>query len=507
MSAAPQWEQWEDERPRSRLSEAEQGDSLFSTKQGRRLVVAILLGFMAYAGLWLKGAHFLAAGFAPAMLLIALYLYRYHRTLFISFNWWVWCLTPLARRMIEIKSGFMITSPILLAPYLATLPTLYTLFLHAPKLLRRKLFPFAMILSALCFAYIVGIVSTGIAAASYALLVWLIPVLLGFHMAAEWETYPAMRIVMRKTLVWSVLVMGVYGVFQFVRPLPWDLFWIWATNMLVVGRPFPMQFRVFSTLNSPAPFAVVMMASLIVVLSQRTKLGWLAMAFGATSLLLTTVRTAWLGFAIGFLVFAWYVPFRSISRIVLPLLSLGIVVGVLTMFTPLGDTIITRFQSFSTLHDDVSLNERKKLYSSLTDRILNNPIGEGMGGTGAAATMSQGTAMQSIDSGLLDIVFSLGWFGALVYVVGVIGFVAFALRVRDVRDDYFDLSLRAGALATLSILPSFNSLTGVHGIVFWGFLGLCIGRKLWVENWYEEQEKQARVLAIQAVLAEHAGAA
>jgi hypothetical protein len=506
----PQQEQlgrWADEIPRSRLSEAELGESLWSTRQGRRLLTTGMLGGLMFVAAWVKSPHLLAVGFVPMATFIAIYLYRYHPTLYISFNWWVWILTPFARRFIEIKSGYMVTSPILLAPYIVTLPCLFTLLRHAPKLMRRHLFPFALCLASMCYAYIVGIVSTGIAAASYGLLVWFVPLLLGFHFAMQWDIYPTVRNVMRKTLVITVLVMGVYGVYQFLRPLPWDLFWIYAARMTVLGNPQPMQFRVFSTLNSPAPFAVIMMASLLVVVSQRSKLAWLAMGAGATALLLTTVRTAWLSWALGFLIFAWYVPFRSISRIVFPLASLAVLVGIVTAFTPLGDVILKRFQSFGTLHDDFSLHERANLYAAITDRVLNTPMGEGMGGTGPAATMSQGAAMQNMDSGLLDIVFSLGWFGGLVYVIGLVGLVIFAVSVREVRGDYFDLSLRAAALATLSILPSFNPLVGVDGIVFWGFLGLCIARKFWVENYEEEEENRVRILALEAAAAQQAGAA
>jgi len=498
---------WADELPRSRLSEAEQGETLFSTRQGRNLVTTAVLGGLMFVAAWMKSPHLLAVGFAPMATLIAIYLFRYHPALYISFNWWVWILTPFARRFIEIKSGYLTTSPILLAPYLVTLPCLLTLLVHAPKLMRRQLVPFALCFASLCYAYIVGIVSTGIAAASYGLLVWFVPLLLGFHLAMQWDIYPTVRAIMRKTLVLTVLLMGVYGVYQFVRPLPWDLFWIYAAHMTVLGNPQPMQFRVFSTLNSPAPFAVIMMASLLVVVSQRSKLSWLAMGAGATALLLTTVRTAWLAWAFGFLIFAWYVPFRSISRIVFPLLSLVVVVCVVTAFTPLGDVIMKRFQSFGTLHDDFSLHERANLYAAITDRVLNTPMGEGMGGTGRAATMSQGTALQNMDSGLLDIVFSLGWFGGLVFVVGLVGLVGFAINVREVRGDYFDLSLRAAALATLSILPSFNSLVGVDGIVFWGFLGLCIARRFWVEDFEREEENRVRILALEAAAAQQAGAA
>jgi hypothetical protein len=506
MTAVQQQWQWADEVPRSRLSEAEMGDTLFSTKAGRRLIVVMMMGALVFVAAWMKAPHVLSIAFTPVATLVALYLYRYHPTLYLGYNWWVWVLACFARRLIEIKSGFIVASPILLAPYLVSLPTGFTLLFHAPKLLRRPLIPFLLVLIALTYAYIVGIISTGFPAASYGLLVWLTPVLLGFHIAVQWDIYPAIRTVMRRVIVTTVLFMGVYGVYQFVRPFAWDVFWMYAAKMYVIGIPQPMMFRVFSTMNSPAPFAVVMMASLLVVLSQRSTISWIALGAGATSLLLTTVRTSWLAWGIGFLIFAWFVPWRSISRIVIPLVGLGTIVVGVTAFTPLGDTIMTRFQTFGTLHDDVSLHERMNFYADISNRVLNTPQGVGMGGTGAASLMSQGTAVLSFDSGVLDIVFSLGWFGALVFVLGLLGLVKFALSTREVKGDYFDLALRAGALATLSILPSFNSLGGADGIVFWGFLGLCISRQFWVEDLREEDEYQERLMVLRAA-AEMEGAA
>jgi hypothetical protein len=497
MSAVQQW-QWEDERPRSRLSEAELGETLFSTRAGRRLITIMMMGAVAFAGAWYKAPHALAVGFAPLATLVAIYLYRKHPSLYLGYSWWVWVLVCFARRLIEIKSGFILASPILLTPYLVSLPMGITLLFHAPKLLRRQLIPFLLVIAALFYSYIVGMVSTGLSAASYGLLVWLTPILLGFHIAVQSDIYPAVRTVMRRAIVASVLFMGVYGVYQFVRPLAWDLFWMYAAKMYVIGIPQPMMFRVFSTMNSPAPFAVVMMASLLVVLSQRTMWSWVALGAGATSLLLTTVRTSWLAWGIGFLIYACFVPWRSISRIVVPLAALGTIVVVVTAFTPLGDTIMTRFHSFGTLHDDVSLHERVNFFNDITNRVMNTPMGVGMGGTGAAALMSQGTAVLSFDSGVLDIVFSLGWFGALVFVIGLLGLVKFALTIREVRGDYFDLALRAGALATLSILPSFNSLGGADGIVFWGFLGLSIARQFWVEDLRRDDEYRERVMALHA---------
>jgi len=59
MSAVQQWE-WEEEKPRSRLSEAELGETLFSTKAGRRLLIIMMMGGAVFVAAWVKAPHALA---------------------------------------------------------------------------------------------------------------------------------------------------------------------------------------------------------------------------------------------------------------------------------------------------------------------------------------------------------------------------------------------------------------------------------------------------------------
>jgi hypothetical protein len=173
----------------------------------------------------------------------------------------------------------------------------------------------------------------------------------------------------------------------------------------------------------------------------------------------------------------------------------------------LGDVIVTRFATFTSLHDDTSFRERRDFYASMAERVSRAPAGEGMGGTGVAATMSEGTAIRHFDSGVLDIAFSLGWFGGLAYVFGLVGLTLFALRIREARRDHFDLALRAAALAALSTLLSYNAAVGVSGLVFWGFLGLSIARHYWLIDFTEEQKRRTRHEMFAAAAASMAGAA
>ena len=61
------------------------------------------------------------------------------------------------------------------------------------------------------------------------------------------------------------MVMGAYGVWQYMVAPAWDGFWIESTGLLTFGKPEPRQIRVFSTMHSNGPFAVTMMAALLLL--------------------------------------------------------------------------------------------------------------------------------------------------------------------------------------------------------------------------------------------------
>lgn len=48
----------------------------------------------------------------------------------------------------------------------------------------------------------------------------------------------------------AVLV-AIYGIVQYLTVPPWDVFWMKHADMMSIGNPYPLEIRVFSTLNSP----------------------------------------------------------------------------------------------------------------------------------------------------------------------------------------------------------------------------------------------------------------
>jgi len=83
----------------------------------------------------------------------------------------------------------------------------------------------------------------------------------------------------------------------------------------------------------------------------------------------------------------------------------------------------------------------------------------------------------ALDSGILDIFFTLGWLGALPYLIGALLLLMTQFQDRDVASDPFSSATRSITLSLFSatILGSFT--TGAAGMVFWGFLGIALAAR------------------------------
>lgn len=412
-------------------------------------------------------------------LLVGVLLYLRHPVLYVGFVWWIWFLTPEVRRLVDYQSGWHPQSTIMLAPYLVAGLTLFTLLRHSPKLQVFPLLPIGMACAGLLYAFGVGALKVGISPAAFDTLTWLVPVLVAFYFMVHWRSYPDFRRLTRRVFYWGVLVMGLYGVLQFLNPPAWDRFWMINVPMGSIGLPEPFEVRVFSTLNSPGPFAVVMMAGLLVLLGGGGLRNWPAISAGYAGFLLSLVRSAWSTWLVG-LLFLVAQGGRSRPRLLVTLLATVLIVWPLLSFGPIGDVIDQRLQTFSRLEQDTSFVERLRLYSDMAPQAFSEVWGQGMGSTGVATKLSNAGDLGELgdfDSGIMAIPLTLGWPGSLLFVGGLVWLLLYALRGVK-RSDVFATACRAVVVAMLMQFVFGNSTTGVSGMVLWGFLGLAAAAQI-----------------------------
>lgn len=406
-------------------------------------------------------------------------LYLRFPILYVGFVWWVWLLTPGMRRLVDYYQGWDPQNVMMLAPFLVTLLVSFSLLKHLPKLQLQRYLPFGLVLASLLYGYAVGVMRGTVPAATFALLDWLVPALFAFYLAVNWRRYALYREVVRRVFTWGVVLLGCYGLVQYLNPLPWDRYWMLSAPIESIGLPEPFGVRVFSTLNSPGPFAVFVMAGLLLLLNGRGSLRWPASAAGLVVLLLSLVRSAWGGWIVGFL----YVAARTRRlrlRLLLALAATIAVAAPLLLLGPVAETVGSRVSTLSDPGEDTSFAARAEFYSEFAPRAFLAPVGEGMGGTGLATKLS-GTGgelgeLGNFDSGVMNIPLTLGWPGTVFY-VGALALLLQRALGGGRRPDPFATASQGIVLAILAQLVFDDFLVGVTGMVFWSFLGFSLAAR------------------------------
>lgn len=445
----------------------------------------LLSAFVAatLAGVVLDRGGWLVLGYPLGALGVGAVLFGVNPELHLGYTWWLWLVTPLVRRLVDFHVGWNPTNPILLAPLLVTGLAALSVVRHLPKLKLRSLLPFALVLSGILVAYPLGVVRAGPAAATYGLLQWTVPVCFGFHLAVHRDRYCAFRRTTQRAFTFGVLLLGVYGLWQYLSPQPWDASWMLNSQMVTIGQPEPRLVRVFSTMNSPTPFAMMMLAGLFTLFGARAGLQWLAGVPGYAAFLLSLVRTAWLGWILAVLIYGAYLARRHRLRVLAAGSVLGLMTFPLVASGSVQTAIATRLDSFSGLSEDVSYQERLQFYEGELKAMLFEPLGQGLGATGAATLLTDtGQGERNFDSGVLDVFRTLGWAGgAELFFGGALAILIPMLHRRKRADDQFANAARAVSVALFAGMLSLNTMTGLIGVVFWGFAGLFLASRRYAD--------------------------
>lgn len=400
--------------------------------------------------------------FPAGSLAVAVFLYFRYPVLYIGFTWWIFFLTPFVRRVADFRSGFTDPSPMLLAPPLVAMVTIVTFYRNLPKAKALGGLPFIFSAIGVFYGFLIGLVNGLPVPAIISFMIWISPILFGFHLFVNWRNYPDYRQNIQSTFFWGVLVTATYGVYQYLVAPEWDRFWLIETKLYTsMGKPEPLGIRVWSTMNSPLHFATVMIPGTILLLIGQGASRIPGLAVGILSLLLTSVRTAWGGWIVSLVALLGFLRGIVQMRFIALLLVLVILVVPLSTVEPFAQVIQARLQSLTNVKDDQSAQDRSNLYSVLSDKALNEYIGKGNGTLGP------------IDSGVLEMILTLGWLGSLPYVGGLLLLLYNLFQgSKSSSSDPFASTTRAIALGFLPMLAGSNVIVGISGMVFWGFLGL-----------------------------------
>jgi hypothetical protein len=411
-----------------------------------------------------------ALGLGVGALLLAV---RPH--LYLGFVIWLWFLSPFVRRIAEYQSEWRLASPILVTPLLVTALCGFTVIRHMRELPRSSLFPFTVALAGCLVGFTVGLPLNGARAAAYGLGTWIGPILLGIYLQLHWRHFPAFRSALLTTCAWGVLVLGIYGVWQFLDPPMWDRFWMIKSDMGSIGHPLPRQVRVFSLLNSPVALAIALLAAILLLVTSRHPLRWVASIVGSLVLLLSKVRSVWLVGVVALLLVIKRLPGRQRLALLVVLLGLVALVQVALTYGGMDEAVRSRAETLTTLSEDDSYQARMAFTLRAARNVLAEPLGRGLGATGGAAWLTTSRGEVVFDNGLLDVFYSLGWLGGVLF-LGALAWTCSRARQASLffRDGFSAASLSV-LLALGALLAGGNSLNGIGGIFFWGLAGLLQG--------------------------------
>jgi hypothetical protein len=442
------------------------------SRLGIALALALQLGGAVVA--LVGGAALVQRAFPVAAVLVAATLLAKRRDAsYIEFVLWLWLLAPALRRVVDLQVGWTPVSPVMAAAPVATLLCLL------PALRgRRRLHPtlsaaLVIGLVTVCYGAAVGALTLGVGSPAAGVLTWLPPLALGLYVAAAGPAEDEqVRQVVRRTAMVGALVLGVYGVAQFVLVPAWDAFWLRNAPINSAGFPHPFQVRVFSTMNSPAPFASVLGTLMIILTGCRSRYRWAAVLAGVVAFGLSLVRTAWLGYVVAL------VSLLSPGRVRLlrsAAIGLGLPALVLVLYGGPVAAAITRRLTATTTNatQDESLLDRVSFYSAQLPQVLRDPVGEGIGSVGVATKLSNdGNLGQegNFDGGALELLYTFGLPGLVFLVATTLAVVAAWRAARQLGD--LEKAMAAALVGLLVQLPLSNPLTTPTGVFFWLLVGL-----------------------------------
>ncbi|MBD2665773.1 hypothetical protein B6N60_02279 [Richelia sinica FACHB-800] len=449
----------------------------FSPNKQRNAEAAIaLFGFcLITAACYFTSSAMLRTVFPGAAFVVAIFLYLRHPIFYLGFTWWVWFLTPLLTRLVDYRVGWDPTRQMLITPYLVVFITIFTFFKHLPRTLKQGGLPFLLAFVGVFYGFLVGLIYNQPVPVFRGFLDWVSPIIFAFHLFVNWRDYPSYRRNLQQVFLWCVIITGAYGIYQFVVAPEWDKFWLIKSEMTSSsGSPEPFGMRVWSTMHSVGPFGTVMQTGLLLLFSSTGPLIFPASAVGYLSFLLAQARTNWGGWLLGVILIMGSVKTKIQIRLVTILLVMALCVVPLVTIEPISKVVTTRLESFTNLEKDSSFRDRSGSYDRNLGLALTNGFGNGLGNIWKVNEKTGQIEVVVIDSGVLDMFFTLGWFGAIPYLGGLILIVVTVSKYTEAKFDSFISAARAIGISSCLQLIISSGMLSISGMIMWGFFAMAM---------------------------------
>jgi O-antigen ligase len=403
------------------------------------------------------------------------------KPLYVGVVLWLWFLSPFLARMADYQNGWTEESAVELAPYLAASLAGVPLLANPGRLATKKTLPYICALVAIVYGTILGLTYLPLFNVLRALVNWFVPVVFGLFIYEYRQYYPEFRKVIEKSFLWGLLLLGAYGIYQFFYLADWDRAWMLNVEMNSFGEIDPMKTRAFSTMNAPAIFAATMACGLLILLHSKGRLRLLAAALGFVSLILTLSRASWLSLVAGFIYLLFRMGMRARIRMLLAAGACLIFLIGFAQIPGVNDVVAERIATFMQPGQDVSFSARVEGHAQALRELGQEPWGEGVGSTDTLHnTEGDDDIIGPHDSSLLEFLYSLGWFGTLMYWMGLGSLAMLLIRTRT--NDPFVISINAVLIGFMAQALLNSIFLGVLGFMVWTFASMSLAAGDHVES-------------------------
>jgi len=452
----------------------------------------ILPLMIGYVSAKLSSANSLQLALVAALLFPAFLLALLRPRQLVAYTLLVWAIAPELRLIADWSVGaYHSVSLLSLAPLLAGATVAIPVMREIHKLQRpwmRLILLFALPLG---YATLIGLAKNGVGSV-YDLMNYLVPLLLLPYFAITPFTAQDTDRLLRSYAAVAVLV-AAYGIVQYTTMPPWDAFWMQNAGMNSIGSPKPLEVRVFSTLNSPGPAATFLVFALVPMILEkkwRGIFGWVGVLLVVVCLLTTLVRAAWLILLVMLLAYIASSSSKGKWKTLIQLLFVAMALYWIVPKLPGAEVLTARMETFSSIQEDRSYNDRLNLLGNMLPVIKSNPVGQGIGSVGQSTKLGNGGELGEygiMDNGFIALMLTFGAPGVLLFSLAlgvvikqIVGRILGPVPLKP----YARLAL-ASWIGVVIGLVSDNGFSGIKAYLVWMLIAIGLG----VREMREEQRK------------------
>ncbi|MDD9267240.1 O-antigen ligase family protein [Paenibacillus sp. GCM10023248] len=445
---------------------------------GMALVVSVVIG---YAAANLNPDLSMQIAILSALLFPAFVLALMDSRRLIPYMLLVWVICPEIRRIQDWAEGTYHSVSLLSIAPLLTSAVLIIPILSKFHQMESKMYKLLIYLAVvLLYGSLIGITKNG-SGTFYDLANYVIPLLLIPYAAlSNFDNKSLDRLVV--TFSNTAILVAVYGIIQYIVVPPWDSFWMNHVEMTSIGRPFPLEIRVFSTLNSPGPAGMYMgtaLAPMILEKKWRGPLGWIGVILVTVGLLITLVRSAWVMLFIDIAIYTAVSAGKQKWKLIAQLTAVIAAMYIIIPKLPGAEGLIARLDTMTAIQEDHSYNERLDFFHTVFPMMFSTPQGLGLGSIGVGTKLSNDGALGEygiFDNGFVAIFLTFGILGGFVFLWALWLVTRYLLAQKNQPGGitaYGKLGLSA-LQGSIVCLVFENGYTGLKGFLLWMIVGIGI---------------------------------